>query len=452
MTAAPIDVDLTPASAIAQPKPLGWAGIVRLGLVQSALGAIVALTTSTLNRVMAIEMAMPVLVPAALVAWHYAVQLSRPHWGHGSDRGARRTPWIVAGMGVLALGAILATDATLMMKSNPAGGVAMAVVAYLMIGAGVGASGTSLLALMAARVAPTRRPAAASLTWILMIVGIVISSATVGHLIEPFSAQRLALVASGVALIAFLVTLGAVAGIEPQGFVARDHDARPALPFRAALSEIWANATDRRFTIFIFVSMLAYSAQDLILEPFAGLVFGFSPGQSTQLSSVQHGGVLAGMILVGAVGARLGGAGWMRRWTVLGCLGSAAALTMLVIAASVGRDWPLAPTVFGLGFFNGVFAVAAIGSMMGLAGAGAPGREGIRIGLWGAAQAIAFGLGGLSGAAGVDVLRAISATAAPGAAFAPVFAAEACLFLISAWLAAQIAAPAKATMPRAAAA
>jgi BCD family chlorophyll transporter-like MFS transporter len=80
--------------------------------------------------------------------------------------------------------------------------------------------------------------------------------------------------------------------------------------------------------------------------------------------------------------------------------------------------------------------------MMGLAGAGAPGREGIRIGLWGAAQAIAFGLGGLSGAAGVDVLRAVSASAAPGAAFGPVFAAEACLFLISAWLAAQIAAPA----------
>jgi MFS transporter, BCD family, chlorophyll transporter len=281
----------------------------------------------------------------------------------------------------------------------------------------------------------------------LMIVGIVISSAIVGQLIEPFSAQRLALVATGVTLIAFLVTLFAVSGIEPRGFVASAEDARPALPFRAALGEIWANATDRRFTIFIFVSMLAYSAQDLILEPFAGLVFGFTPGQSTQLSSVQHGGVLAGMILVGVVGARIGGAGWMRRWTVLGCLGSAAALATLVIAAGVGRGWPLAATVFGLGFFNGVFAVAAIGSMMGLAGDGAPGREGIRIGLWGAAQAIAFGLGGLCGAAGVDVLRALSAGAPAGAAFAPVFGAEAGLFLISAWLAAQIAAPSR-TNPR----
>ena len=57
---------------------------------------------------------MPAILPAAFVAWHYVVQLSRPRWGHGSDLGRRRTPWIIGGMGVLALGAILATDATLM--------------------------------------------------------------------------------------------------------------------------------------------------------------------------------------------------------------------------------------------------------------------------------------------------------------------------------------------------
>ncbi len=31
----------------------------------------------------------PAMLPAALVGWHYAVQLTRPRWGHGSDRGAR---------------------------------------------------------------------------------------------------------------------------------------------------------------------------------------------------------------------------------------------------------------------------------------------------------------------------------------------------------------------------
>nr|MDJ0778375.1 PucC family protein [Gammaproteobacteria bacterium] len=91
---------------------LGWFGIFRLGLVQTCLGAIVVLTTSTLNRVMVVELALPAVLPGALVGWHYAIQLSRPRWGYGSDLRGRRTPWIVGGMAILALGAVGAAAAT----------------------------------------------------------------------------------------------------------------------------------------------------------------------------------------------------------------------------------------------------------------------------------------------------------------------------------------------------
>src|SRR5664279_3229188 len=64
---------------------LSWFGICRLGLVQTGLGAIVVLTTATLNRVMVVELAMPAMLPGALVAIHYALQAFRPAWGHGSD-------------------------------------------------------------------------------------------------------------------------------------------------------------------------------------------------------------------------------------------------------------------------------------------------------------------------------------------------------------------------------
>lgn len=420
-------------------KFLGWFGIVRLGLVQSALGAIVALATSTLNRVMVVEEAMPAVLPAAFVAWHYVVQLSRPHWGHGSDLGRRRTPWIVCGMAVLALGSILATDATLMMSRSPLMGSVLAVAAFSMIGGGVGASGTSLLALLSMRVAPERRPAAASITWIMMIAGIVLSAGVSGALMQPFSAQRLALVASGVAGIGFIVTLLAVSGAEGDGApaVAAEKDS-PRPSFNEALAEIKADPLARRFTVFVFVSMLAYSAQELILEPFAGLLFNMTPGQSAQLSGLQHGGVLLGMILVGALGARFGDSRslWMRRWTIAGCVGSALALVGMAAASVVGPAWPLGPTVFVLGFANGVFAVSAIGSMMGLAGAGRGARAGVRMGVWGAAQAGAFAIGGFVGAVSVGVLRGLFHQAVP--AFLLVFGAEALVFLLSAHLASRI--------------
>ena len=41
---------------MARTAPLNWFGIARLGLVQAALGGIVALTTSTLNRIMVVEL------------------------------------------------------------------------------------------------------------------------------------------------------------------------------------------------------------------------------------------------------------------------------------------------------------------------------------------------------------------------------------------------------------
>lgn len=419
-------------------RALSWAGIVRLGLVQACLGALVALITSTLNRIMAVELALPVALSAGLVAWHYAVQVSRPRWGYASDVGRRRTPWIIGGVGALGIGAVLATDAALLTPGHPVTGIALSIAAYLLIGLGVGAAGTSLLALLATRAAPARRPAAAAITWIMMIAGIVVSSASVGALLDPYTPQRLALIATGVALIAFLVTCVAVTGVET-GEAVRPNDAdRPAGSFREALAEIWDDATARRFTVFVFISMLAYSAQDLILEPFAGLAFGMTPGQSTRLAGVQHSGVLLGMILTGVLGARLGAGPSARGRTVIvaGCLGSALALAGLAAAARAGPGWPLGANVFALGFANGVFAVSAISAMMTLAGSGRGAREGVRMGAWGAAQAIAFGLGGLLGATGVDVLRGLTDDA--GSAFMPVFLVEAALFVVAAVLASRL--------------
>ena len=102
----------------------------------------------------------------------------------------------------------------------------------------------------------------------------------------------------------------------------------------------------------------------------------------------------------------------------------------------VGPAWPLRISVFVLGVTNGAFAVAAIGSMMDLASSGQRSREGVRMGLWGAAQAIAFGLGGFAGTAASDVARYL--VDSPSSAYALVFAGEATLFLIAAILAIQV--------------
>jgi BCD family chlorophyll transporter-like MFS transporter len=341
-------------------------------------------------------------------------------------------------MGALATGTMLAVGALDLLAVRSVWGLPLAIAAFTMIGAGVGAAGTSLLALLATRVTPDRRAAAASITWIMMVAGIVITAGVAGSLIDPFSLPRLALVVGGVAGTAFLIAMLAVWRVEGAaalvGPPVSGVDAAPPPPFGAALRAMWADDEVRRFTLFVFLSMLAYSMQELILEPFAGLLFGFTPGQSTKLSGAQHGGVLAGMIVVGLAGGAFAGRGavGLRRWIIGGCIGSALALAGLAMAARVGVGWPLAPNVALLGFANGVFAVATIGEMMALASVDG-GRVGIRMGVWGAGQAIAFALGGLTGAIGIDIGRALIGSTSE--TFMIVFGAEALLFLFAASLA-----------------
>ncbi|MHA7819727.1 MAG: BCD family MFS transporter [Erythrobacter sp.] len=420
-----------------RPKGLSWFAIIRIGLVQAAIGGMVMLTTTVLNRLMVVEYALAAAIPAGLVGWHYAVQLCRPLWGHGSDRGGSRALWIMGGLFVLATGAVLAVQVTLMASASFGLAIALGVLAYALIGVGVGASGTSALALLASGVAPERRSAAAAVTWIMMIAGIVSSAILVSQLIDPFSPERLWWVASGLLAICLVVAGLATFRLEPREAMVFVETAKTGdMPgFKQALAEIFAETAARRFTLFIFASMMAFNMQDLILEPFAGLVFAMTPGESTALGGMQSGGVLIGMIVAGVGGSAFAGRlpVELRHWIVFGCLGSAFALGGLATGAMVGPGWPIHANVFALGFCNGLFAVAAIGAMMGLAGAGKTTREGVRMGVWGAAQAIAFGLGGLVGALGVDFARA--AYGSDGPAFQLVFALEGALFVVAAWLA-----------------
>jgi BCD family chlorophyll transporter-like MFS transporter len=269
-----------------------------------------------------------------------------------------------------------------------------------------------------------------------------------GRWLDPYSPERLLAVSGGVSLAAMVVTLLALAGVEGRGPAATPAPvaARERTDFRTALAQVWAEPAARRFTVFVFVSMLAFSAQDLILEPFAGLVFGFTPGESTQLSGVQHGGVLLGMVVVALAGGSAGRR-WLppplqslRLWTVGGCLVSGVALLGLVVGGVAGPGWPLRLNVFLLGAANGAFSIAAIASMMRMAGDGRAQREGTRMGLWGAAQAIAFGLGGLAGAGASDVMRWL--VGSPVSAYGAVFFAEAILFGVAAVLAWRVGQPA----------
>ncbi len=399
---------------------LGWGGLVRLCLANAAIGGLAALTVNLFNRLMTVELSLPQLLPGLLVALHYGVQLSRPIWGHRSDTKGGRTPFILGGTAMVGLAVVAMAWGVSLAETSLWGAIAVWVLAYAAVGFGIGAAGTSFLALLATAASDKQKGAAATVAWLMLIAGAIAASIGTGAALDPYSTERLIAVIPVVAAIAFALAWIATWRVEGRlGAVPAPTETK----LKPALQATWADGAARRFTGFVFLSILAFYLSELILEPFAGHVHGLSPDDSLKLSGGKDGAALLGMIAAGALATF--GLGSLRVWAVTGCILSAIALLML------GGGAPLVPSTVLLGLGNGLFVVGAIGSMMRLA-AREKGATGTRMGVFGAAQAVAAGIAGLVATGLVDVVRLGFSDAV---AYGAVFTLEALLFLAAAFVA-----------------
>tara|TARA_B100001250_G_scaffold412172_1_gene442690 strand:- start:264 stop:1523 length:1260 start_codon:yes stop_codon:yes gene_type:complete len=404
-----------------------------------ALGSIIAIAASTFNRVMVVELSLLQVVPGLLLALHYFVQITRPNWGFLSDRGGNRTFWIMTGICILGIGSILACFGIKYFPSNYYIGSIISIIAYCLIGLGVGASGTSLLALIATNTRDNRKAAAATITWIMMIFGAAITAIIVGKIIDPYSITKLIKIVTFLSIFWFMVSgiaLYKMENKEPSKINNEIAATQTKDSFLTGLKQVLSEKNTRWFTIFVFLSMTAYFMQEPILEPYAGIVFQFTVGESTQLTGYHQGGILLGMLLVGILvsGLKFGS---LRFWVLFGCAGSG--LTLILIALlgqTMAGKHGLMISIALLGFFNGNFAVGAIGSMMQLAGIGRENRVGTRMGLWGAGQAIAAGNAMIFSTLFVDILQKITENAA--SSYGIIFIIEGILFLAAAMLATKL--------------
>lgn len=420
--------------AVAEPT-FGWPQIVRVGLVQACLGAVVVLMTATLNRVMVVELGLPASVPGVLVLLHFVVQLwLRPRLGFGADRSGRRTLWIVGGVALLAASGVAASATTLLIEQSRPLGLAAAAVAFVLLGAGVSGAGTPLLAILAERVPEQRRSAAAATVWLMMIAGFIVTTVLASKGLAPYSHERLVAVTAAVGVTCVVITSLAVIGLDrgprPATLTPSAVNTATGTSFGEALRGVLREPIARAFAVFIFLSMFAYSAQDLILEPYAGLVYGLSPKESTAISGMHQGGVLIGMLLCATLAMRVG---TPRHWASVGCAISAVFFVALALSPLVGSVPLLRVILMGLGVANGAFAIGAISTMMTLTADGGDHTSGLRMGIFGAAQAVGTGIGQFLGAAGSDVSRAIFGGVTRG--YGAVFGVEALMFTVAAYFA-----------------
>ena len=386
---------------------MNWFSILRLGLVQLCIGSSVVIPLSTLNRLMKVELALPATIAGFLIALHYAVQLTRVNWGYLSDKTQNRSQWIIFGMLILGIGGVLASVSIPLIESNFAYGIMLALFSYTLIGFGVGAAGTPLLALLASYSSKSQKGFAASITFLMMILGLAITGITAGIILDPYSHQKLMKITASLAIITNILSYLSLKNLEKSLLNNADaripNSIRYDVPFLTGIKKIWMEREARLFTIFIFISMGAFSMQDPILEPFAGEVFGFAVGESTKLDGLHKVGTLIGIILIilclskFRIGFRSFSIvknermGSEKFWLITGCLFSALSLFIISLLGLTYRDpGILNSVVFFFGISNGVFTAGILGTMLHLASRGSgDNNTGTRMGIWGAAQAYA---------------------------------------------------------------
>ena len=370
--------------------------LLRLSLFQVSVGLAMVLLNATLNRVMIVELKISATVVAVLVALPLLFAPMRALIGHKSDNhrsilGWKRVPYIWAGTMLQFAGLAIMPFALLVMTGNgqsgPLAGEIFGAVAFLMVGAGVAITQTAGLAL-ANDLAPVEsRPRVVSLLYTMLLVGMLISSVVLGRILTDFTETQLVGVIQGTAVVTLFLNVIALWKQEVRQVGGTTATEEEDQDFAVRWSDFTSAPRTRRLLIAVALGAAGFGMQEILLEPYGGHVLGLSVGRTTGLTALSSMGTLIGLSLA-AQGLALGRDA--ARLAAYGALAGIVAFALVVLSAPLHSVALLSLGTTGIGFGNGLFAVCTLTAAMAL---GEKGGSGLALGVWGAVQATAAGLG-----------------------------------------------------------
>ncbi|MEM9269148.1 MAG: BCD family MFS transporter, partial [Pseudomonadota bacterium] len=385
------------ADAASDQLPL--AQILRLSLFQVSVGMASVMLLGTLNRVMIFELGVAASMVAAMIALPVLIAPFRALLGFRSDNhrsaiGWKRVPyiwfgslWQFGGLAIMPFSLFLLAGQQAIGPSWA--GEVFAALAFLMTGLGIHMTQTAGLALASDRATDETRPRVVALLYVSFLVGMGISALIIGTLLRDFSHLRLIQVVQGAAVVTLVLNLIALWKQEQINPMSRAERAAPRPKFSDAWTDLMRGGQAGRLLAVVALGTMAFSMQDVLLEPFGGEILGLSVAATTMLTAMWAIGALLGFALAGQ---------WLKTGTSPYAIITRALCIGIVAFACVILAAPMEATALffaGAGLIGmgaGMFGVATLIAAMTLPTEGSAGR-GLALGAWGAAQATAAGLG-----------------------------------------------------------
>ncbi len=396
---------------------------LQLSLIHVAVAMTLVPINSTLNRVMIKEMALSATLVAVLASLPYIFSPLQIFIGSYSDRhpllGWRRTPYIAAGLVLCAAGVMLAPLVVFLMPQNVLLGLALSLVVFAAWGMGYNIASVAYISLATELSGEKGRSATVSMMWFLMIVGIIITAATLSSLLTPYSPQTLQQAFQYVGLAALVLGAIGMIGLEPR------HQKKEETIQRASWQQMVATVLSapqaRHFFFYLIVLLSAILGQDVLLEPFAGTAFNMPVATTTRITSIWGGCVLLAILAAGLLERLLSKhkVAQVSAWVTL--LGFALiGLSGLVLKTSVFYSG-----VVLMGAGTGLATVSNLSLMLDMTTS----QVGLFIGAWGMAEALARLVGSVTGGAVRDLVAGISSN--PSLGYVLVFFLQAGMLLLA---------------------
>ena len=384
--------------------------LLRLSLFQVSVGMAMVMLIGTLNRVMIVELQVSAALVSIMVALPLLFAPFRALVGFKSDShksflGWRRVPFIwigswlqFGGFAIMPFALILLSGDTTWPAWFAQGATALA---FLLVGAGMQTTQTAGLALASDLADPKSRPRVVALMYMMLLVGMAVSSAIFGYLLIDITPIRLIRVVQGVAATTLVLNLIAAWKQEPRQPHLTSYDVvTPS--FKETWATFMAQGKVMRFLVALGLGTAAFSMQDIILEPYGAEVLGLSVSATTVLTSLTSLGALVAF----AIAAK-----YLNRSIDSYRLASIGALVGILAFSCVIFSEPLlSPLLFRcgaflIGFGGGLFSVSTLTAAMSLQSGG---MNGLVLGAWGAVHATAAGIGIASGGVIRDVISSLA--------------------------------------------
>ncbi len=406
--------------ADAASETLPFSQLLRLSLFQVSVGMATVLLLGTLNRVMIVELSLPAMIVAVMIALPVLIAPFRALLGFRSDTyrssiGWKRVPfiwfgslWQFGGLAIMPFALlVLGGD---VVHQIPFAGEVLAGLAFLMTGLGLHMTQTAGLALASDRATAVTRPRVVALLYIMFLIGMGLSSIIVGYLLVDYSDLRLIRVVQGAAVLGVVLNLIALWKQEKVRSVSREDRMAPRPLFRDAWTDFIKGGQAGRLLVCVFIATMAFNMQDILLEPYGGEILRLSVSSTTLLTALWALGALLGFVWAGF---QLNRGTDSYRLAGLGVLVGISAFSVVIFSAPMQSVWLFFMGACFIGLGGGLFAVSTLMAAMQLPSHGYAGR-GLALGAWGAAQATAAGLAIALGGTLRDWVDTVAMTGALG--------------------------------------